>query len=91
MSGNIDISRIIEEASEYLGSEVDLEILTEDKIITCFRFKFNLGDVNCELDYRVADFEIKMISVDINDMVIGFFKVKVGGFVVDKDKVGGEL
>lgn len=76
MSGLIDILRVKREVSEYAKVNVDFNVYTscEAKNI---RFSFSWGDDFSErqnLNHWLSDFEVKMISVDLNDIVIGFFK-----------------
>ena len=77
MSGLIDISKVRDEVSEYCGTDVELVVSTNDNQENCFSFEWHSSQGVHDLKYRISNFEIKMISLDINDVVIGFFKSKV--------------
>lgn len=76
MSWLIDISRIIGEASEHCGADVALGISANSKEFR-FSFEWTSSQSVHNLKYHISNFEIKMISLDVNDVVIGFFKSKV--------------
>lgn len=76
MSGLINISRIVNETSEHCGTNVSLDISVNLNELS-FSFEWHSSPGMHSLEYSISNFEIKMISADINDVVIGFFKSRV--------------
>ena len=78
---NIDISLVVHECSAYVGSSVKFSIYRDMKV-NRFEFSF-FQDEDCEhfcdepdvkIEYDLADFEIKAISADLTQTLIGKFK-----------------